>query len=81
GQANNLSSHQDGQVRKEAYDKLEAAWSEKEELFAKTLNSLAGFRLQMYKKRGVDNVLEEPLQMNRMKKDTLDVMWQAISEH
>ncbi|RLJ81624.1 M3 family oligoendopeptidase [Planococcus citreus] len=81
GQANNLSSHQDASVRKEAYDKLEAAWGEKEELFAKTLNSLAGFRLQMYKKRGVDNVLEEPLQMNRMKQETLDVMWQAISEH
>ena len=81
GQANNLSSHQDRQVRKEAYDKLEAAWGEKEELFAKTLNSLAGFRLQMYNKRGVDNVLEEPLQMNRMKQETLDVMWQAISEH
>ncbi|QMT18343.1 M3 family oligoendopeptidase [Planococcus maritimus] len=81
GQANNLSAHSDEQVRKESYDKLEAAWQEKEELFAKTLNSLAGFRLQMYKKRGVDNVLEEPLQMNRMKQETLDVMWQAISEH
>ncbi|ANU16572.1 oligoendopeptidase [Planococcus maritimus] len=81
GQANNLSAHSNEQVRKESYDKLEAVWQEKEELFAKTLNSLAGFRLQMYKKRGVDNVLEEPLQMNRMKQETLDVMWQAISEH
>lgn len=81
GQANNLSSHPDAKVRKESYDKLESAWEEKEELFAKTLNSLAGFRLQMYQKRGVDNVLEEPLQMNRMKQETLDVMWQAISEH
>lgn len=81
GQANNLSSHKESAVRKQAYDKLEEAWSEKEELFAKTLNSLAGFRLQMYGKRGVDNVLEEPLRMNRMKQETLDVMWQAISEH
>ena len=81
GQANNLSSHPDAKVRKESYDKLESEWEEKEELFAKTLNSLAGFRLQMYQKRGVDNVLEEPLQMNRMKQETLDVMWQAISEH
>ncbi len=81
GQANNLSSHENAGVREQAYDQLEQAWTDKEDLFAKTLNSLAGFRLQMYQKRGVDQVLEEPLQMNRMKQETLDVMWQAISEN
>ncbi|WP_213423772.1 M3 family oligoendopeptidase [Bhargavaea massiliensis] len=79
GQANNLGTHPDPAVRKEAFEKLEAAWAEKEEFFAKTLNSLAGFRLQVYEKRGWDHVLREPLEYNRMKQETLDAMWGAIS--
>lgn len=81
GQANNLRSNSDEKVRKEAFDALEAAWSEKEDLFAKILNHLAGFRLQVYKKRGWENVLQEPLAINRMKQETLDAMWGAISKH
>ncbi|MCM3088000.1 oligoendopeptidase, pepF/M3 family [Bhargavaea ginsengi] len=79
GQANNLGTHSDPAVRKEAFEKLEAAWAEKEEFFAKALNSLAGFRLQVYEKRGWDQVLREPLEYNRMKQETLDAMWGAIS--
>lgn len=81
GQANNLSSHANGEVRKESYNKLEDAWTEKEDFFAKTLNSIAGFRLEVYKKRGWENPLQEPLQMNRMKQQTLDAMWGAISKN
>ncbi|SIT93116.1 M3 family oligoendopeptidase [Edaphobacillus lindanitolerans] len=79
GQANNLSSHPDAAVRKEAFEKLEAAWAEKEEFFAKALNSIAGYRLAVYEKRGWDHVLKEPLEYNRMKEETLDAMWGAIS--
>lgn len=81
GQANNLGTHPDPAVRKEAFEKLEAAWAEKEEFFAKALNSLAGFRLQVYEKRGWDEVLQEPLEYNRMKQETLDAMWGAISSN
>ncbi|HSI66724.1 MAG TPA: M3 family metallopeptidase, partial [Planococcus sp. (in: firmicutes)] len=81
GQANNLSSHSDAGVRKESYDKLEEKWTEKEEFFAKTLNSLAGFRLETYKKRGWEDPLREPLHINRMSQETLDAMWGAISDH
>lgn len=81
GQANNLSSHQDAAIRRESYEKLEEAWTEKEDFFAKTLNSIAGFRLEVYKKRGWDSVLQEPLHMNRMKQETLDAMWGAISKN
>lgn len=79
GQTNNLSSHSDPVVRKAAFDALEKVFTEKEEFFAKTLNHLAGFRLAVYKKRGWDSVLQEALQINRMKKETLDAMWGAIS--
>jgi len=81
GQASNLSSHSDAKVRKESFEALEQAWTDKEEFFAKTLNHMAGFRLAVYKKRGWDSILKEPLQMNRMKQETLDAMWGAISAH
>ncbi|WKA55812.1 M3 family oligoendopeptidase [Planococcus shixiaomingii] len=81
GQANNLSSHADGATRQESYEKLETAWTEKEEFFAKTLNSIAGFRLAVYEKRGWENPLQEPLHINRMKEETLNAMWGAISKN
>ncbi|SET05642.1 oligoendopeptidase, pepF/M3 family [Salinibacillus kushneri] len=81
GQANNLSTHGNPEIRKEVFDRLEEAWSEKEELFAKTLNHLAGFRLHVYEKRGWDDFLKEPLEYNRMQKSTLQAMWNAISKH
>lgn len=79
GQASNLSSNPDARVRKEAYEKLEEAWTEKEGFFASTLNHIAGFRLAVYEKRGWDSVLQEPLNYNRMKQETLDAMWGAIN--
>ena len=81
GQANNLSSHANPEVRRESFEKLEEAWQEKEDLFAKTLNHLGGFRLNVYEKRGWNHVLKEPLDYNRMKQETLDAMWSAISKH
>ena len=78
GQANNLSSHADADVRKRSFEALEEAWEEKEDFFASALNHLAGFRLAVYKKRGWDSVLKEPLLRNRMSEETLDAMWGAI---
>ncbi|HLR10412.1 MAG TPA: M3 family oligoendopeptidase [Sporosarcina sp.] len=78
GQASNLSSHPDARIRKESYEKLEEAWTQKEAFFASTLNHIAGFRLAVYEKRGWDSVLQEPLNYNRMKQETLDAMWGAI---
>lgn len=80
GQAANKLSDADREVRKGIFDSWEKAWGEKEELYAKTLNHLAGFRLNTYKLRGWEDVLKEPLDINRMEKDTLDAMWQAISD-
>jgi oligoendopeptidase F len=78
GQAANLSSNSDADVRKRSFEALEDAWEEKEDFFAATLNHLAGFRLAVYKKRGWDSVLKEPLLTNRMSEETLDAMWGAI---
>lgn len=79
GQANNLSSNKNEEIRKEAFEKLTEAWKSKEDFFASALNHLAGFRLAVYDKRGWDSVLQEPLMRNRMSQETLDAMWSAIS--
>jgi oligoendopeptidase F len=81
GQAANKLSDADRNVRKEIFTEWEKAWGEKEDFYSKTLNHLAGFRLNVYKLRGWDDVLKEPLDINRMQKETLDAMWQVISEN
>jgi oligoendopeptidase F len=80
GQASNKFSNPDRSVRKAVFQGWEESWSEKAEYLSKTLNHLAGFRLNMYKLRGWEDVLKEPLQLNRMQKQTLDTMWQVISD-
>lgn len=81
GQAANKFSNPDRDVRKAVFENWEAAWGEKSDYLAKTLNHLAGFRLNVYKMRNWDDVLKEPLDMNRMQKETLDTMWNVISEN
>ncbi|MCP3028724.1 M3 family oligoendopeptidase [Halobacillus sp. A5] len=81
GQAINLRSHPKEQVRKEAHYALESIWKEKEELFAKIINHIAGFRLKVNNKRGIQSVIEDPLKKNRMKEETLHTMWSVISKY
>ncbi|MFK3958823.1 M3 family oligoendopeptidase [Guptibacillus hwajinpoensis] len=81
GQAINLRSHPEEEVRKEAHNALESIWKEKEELFAKVINHIAGFRIQIHNKYGINNVLENPLKKNRMKEETLNTMWSVISSY
>lgn len=81
GQAINLRSHQNKEVRKESHMALEDIWTQKEELFAKILNHIAGFRLQVYKNKGTEDVLKEPLMDNRMKEETLNAMWSVVGKH
>ncbi|MBT2216251.1 M3 family oligoendopeptidase [Virgibacillus dakarensis] len=79
GQAANKLSNPDRSVRKHVFEKLGEAWTGNAALFGQTLNHLAGFRLQTYKHRDWNCVLKEPLAINRMKKETLDAMWNAIT--
>lgn len=80
GQAINLRSHPDEKVRRKSHEVLENTWIEKEDLFARILNHIVGFRQQVYKKRGIENVLEEPLIDNRIEEDTLNAMWRAVNK-
>lgn len=78
GQAANKMNDKNRAARQHAFAQYEKAWEKEAELFANTLNHLAGFRLQTYEARGWDNVLKEPLDINRMKEETLNVMWETI---
>ncbi|WP_404452390.1 M3 family oligoendopeptidase [Virgibacillus necropolis] len=81
GQAANKLSNPDRDVRKHVAEQIEKAWKSNSDLFGQTLNHLAGFRLQKYKHRKWESVLKEPLAINRMKKETLNTMWKAISDY
>lgn len=79
GQMNNLINSGDRAVRVEAFQKYEAAFAEQAELFAATLNNMAGYRLSLYKHRGWTDIMHEPLRKNRMTRETLDAMWSTIA--
>ncbi|MCM3317172.1 M3 family oligoendopeptidase [Rummeliibacillus stabekisii] len=81
GQASNMMSNSDPHVRKKTFDLIQQEWQRVAPLFGQSLNHLAGFRLQVYKHRGWDDVLREPLENNRMQKETLDAMWTAIEQN
>lgn len=82
GQAfNKMMSDPDPAVRSKLFEVWEKTWAEKAPLFADTLNHLDGFRLTNYQLHDVDHFLTPALQYNRMKKETLDMMWATIQKN
>lgn len=78
GQLATKTAHRNRAVRRQAFEKMTQAWTTREEHAAKMLNSIAGFRLALYKQRGWESPLYEPLVMARMKPESLDAMWGAV---
>lgn len=66
--------------RRNLVNALHHAGEKVAETCAAALNNIAGFRLQVYKHRGVDSILTEPLRYNRMSQTTLDSMWEAVNQ-
>lgn len=81
GQARNKFFSPDRKVRETVYERWQEAWKEHAELFASALNHLGGFRLNLYRHRGWDSVLKEPLDDNRMTRETLETMWDVIDRN
>jgi len=77
---NKFTSHPDRAVRRKAFQTYTAAWQELAPACAMALNHQAGFRLTLYRYRGWDSVLEEPLFNNRLRRETLDAMWGVIAD-
>jgi oligoendopeptidase F len=68
----------DRAVRQAAFELFEKSWAELAKNCSLALNHQAGFRLTLYKHRGWDSVLQEPLQNNRLTRETLEAMWSVI---
>jgi len=81
GQAFNKFSSADRSVRKTVFEAWEKKWEEHTDYIGAALNHLGGFRLNVYKSRGWENVLQEPLDINRMSEETLETMWTVITEN
>lgn len=69
----------DRATRAAAFAASEEKWAELAPVFAQSLNNQAGFRQTLYKWRGWDSILDEPLQNNRLTRETLDTMWDVIN--
>ncbi|GIP39063.1 oligoendopeptidase [Paenibacillus sp. J31TS4] len=81
GQFANKLKEADRERRAALFTEWEEAWADQADFCADALNHLAGFRLQLYKHRGWDSVLREPLEINRMSQKTLDTMWSVIEKN
>lgn len=77
-----------GQVRFDMPDRFnrennfyaaDKAWGKIEDSCADALNHLSGTRLAIYRRLGVKDHLDLPLRHNRMTRETLNAMWDAIS--
>lgn len=81
GQAmNRMYTDPDPEVRKQLFDNWEAEWTKYAPIFADTLNHVDGYRITLQKAHNRDHYLDEPLEYNRMSKETLDAMWSAVSK-
>ncbi|MCQ6276363.1 M3 family oligoendopeptidase [Bacillus sp. V3B] len=82
GQAmNRMYADPDPEVRKQLFENWEGTWTKVAPIFADTLNHLDGYRITLQQAHGRENFLDEPLEYNRMSRETLDAMWTAVSNH
>ena len=81
GQIENKVSDPNRKIRVQALALIDKNFSEKQNLCAQALNHIGGFRLQLYEKRGIKDLLQEPLEMNRMEEITLKTMWEVINKN
>src|SRR5699024_3938334 len=80
GQAmNRMYDDPEPNVRTLIFENWEAAWSKYAPIFTDTLYHLAGYRLTLQKAHEREDHLDEPLEYNRMSKETLDAMWSAVA--
>ncbi|WP_186644566.1 M3 family oligoendopeptidase [Fluviispira vulneris] len=78
-----LLQDSDSKVRSAAYQAIQEGWEKNVEVCAQSLNSLAGWRHTICKKRSTQipqNFLSSPLHENRMTAETLDTLFSVIHE-
>jgi oligoendopeptidase F len=73
-----LLDHPDRRIRKAAFEGGNAAWASVESVAAAALNAIAGTRLTLNRRRGVDHFLDVALFQAAISRKTLDAMFEAI---
>lgn len=82
-EAASFAQNDDESIRKAAWSAVNTAWEQNEDAVAAGLNSLAGWRQTIYKRRSTKRplqVLDTPLHQNRLRKETLEAMMGAVHE-
>lgn len=67
-------------VRQNNFYAADKAWATIEDTCADCLNHLAGARLTKYRRLGLKDHLAAPLLYNRMRRETLETMWNVVAE-
>lgn len=66
-------------IRENNYFAADKAWSSIAESCAEAINHIAGSRLSRYRRLGIDH-LAVPLNQNHMSRETLDTMWNTVTQ-
>ena len=77
---NEMLYHPERDIRRDVFTKYEAAWARRGRPARGLPQSYGGFRLALYRHRGWEEILTEPLTYNRMRRETLEAMWEAASQ-
>lgn len=79
-QCRSIMQDSNRKVRQAAFEHGNKAWQGVEDVCAASLNALAGTRLMLNKKRGIEHFLDVSLLQSRISRKTLDAMFKAIDE-
>ena len=66
-------------VRQNNFYAADKAWATLSDDCADALNHISGTRLTLYKRLGLTDHLDSPLRYNRMTRETLNTMWETIT--
>lgn len=83
-QAAGLMQKPDDSLRRNAWSAINNAWEQHEESCAAAINAIAGWRLEMCRKRSTEkpvHFLDAPVHMNRISRPTLDSILAAAEEY
>lgn len=67
-------------VRQNNFYAADKAWKSITDSCADALNHIAGTRLTQYRRLGLRDHLDMPLHRNRLRRETLEAMWQAVTQ-
>ena len=77
----NLATDPDRDIRRRAYEAELAAWESASEPLAACLNGVKGSVITLFERRGREDALHQALDQARIRRDTLEVMMDAMRKY